>query len=304
MSLPEDINEGEISHVGHHELLHVRYNNSVEVLSGTTAARPAASAVDVGTLYWDTDTELLYRSTGAVWDQLSAGVADHGALTGLGDDDHPQYLTQSEGDSLYHLQGDIAVHAAGADPHTVYRLESADHSHQSTGLQGGTLDHGLALTGLSDNDHPQYLLATAAPTYVYKTADEVVNNSIAFQDDDHLFFTIDANGVYVFEFFLDYFSGSTPDIKVEWVEPDGTFTIRTFYDNSADAAQNINRTETTALWSAGGAGVSTANSIYGVGVIRAGGTGGTFKLQWAQSVANASDTTLRKGSWLKYKKLN
>ena len=29
------------------------------------------------------------------------GVTDHGALTGLGDDDHPQYLRQAEADALY-----------------------------------------------------------------------------------------------------------------------------------------------------------------------------------------------------------
>lgn len=32
-----------------------------------------------------------------------------------------------------------ATHAAAADPHAGYRLESADHSHVSTGLQGGVL---------------------------------------------------------------------------------------------------------------------------------------------------------------------
>jgi hypothetical protein len=37
-------------------------------------------------------------------------------------------------------------------------LESADHAHPSPGAQAGTLDHGTALTGLSDDDHPQYML--------------------------------------------------------------------------------------------------------------------------------------------------
>lgn len=46
------------------------------------------------------------------------GVTDHGQLTGLGDDDHPQYR-----------------------------------------LVADAIDHG-ALGGLSDNDHPQYLLTT------------------------------------------------------------------------------------------------------------------------------------------------
>ena len=43
---------------------------------------------------------------------------------------------------------------------SLYRLESENHTHQSSGLAGGTLDHGAALTGLADDDHTQYLLAT------------------------------------------------------------------------------------------------------------------------------------------------
>ena len=56
------------------------------------------------------------------------GVTDHGALTGLLDDDHPQYLTDARGDAKYALVG------------------------------SGVTDHG-ALTGLADDDHPQYLTA-------------------------------------------------------------------------------------------------------------------------------------------------
>jgi hypothetical protein len=33
----------------------------------------------------------------------------------------------------------LATHAAAADPHTGYRLESADHTHASSGLQGGVV---------------------------------------------------------------------------------------------------------------------------------------------------------------------
>jgi hypothetical protein len=43
------------------------------------------------------------------------------------------------------------------DDHTQYRLESENHSHQTSGLQAGTLDHGTALTGLLDDDHTQYI---------------------------------------------------------------------------------------------------------------------------------------------------
>lgn len=50
------------------------------------------------------------------------------------------------------------------DPHTQYRLESEDHTHQSTGAQAGQLDHGLALTGLTDDDHTQYVLRSILTT--------------------------------------------------------------------------------------------------------------------------------------------
>jgi hypothetical protein len=35
----------------------------------------------------------------------------------------------------------VSDHAGAADPHTGYRLESADHSHATTGLQGGTISY-------------------------------------------------------------------------------------------------------------------------------------------------------------------
>lgn len=56
----------------------------------------------------------------------------------------------------------VTAHEAAADPHTGYRLESADHSHQTTGLQAGKIDHGAALDGLADDDHAAYLLASDA----------------------------------------------------------------------------------------------------------------------------------------------
>lgn len=52
---------------------------------------------------------------------------------------------------------------------TIYRLATANHSHQSAGAQAGKLDHGLALNGLGHDDHPQYIkhsLATAISDFL------------------------------------------------------------------------------------------------------------------------------------------
>jgi hypothetical protein len=65
---------------------------------GLLAARPAASTE--GFLYYATDNETLYRDNGSTWDALDfPGTADHGALSGLSDDDHPQYVKDT-GDTL------------------------------------------------------------------------------------------------------------------------------------------------------------------------------------------------------------
>jgi hypothetical protein len=48
--------------------------------------------------------------------------------------------------------GVVTAHEALSDPHTGYRLESADHTHASTGLQGGTIAHS-ATTGQTATDH-------------------------------------------------------------------------------------------------------------------------------------------------------
>lgn len=63
----------------------------------------------------------------------------------------------------------LVVNVGGTDPEwvapawSVLTAASGDmtHAHESNG-EGGTLDHGLALTGLADDDHTQYLLATGA----------------------------------------------------------------------------------------------------------------------------------------------
>lgn len=56
----------------------------------TSGTRP--NAVD-GKAIYETDTDLFLIYDGSIWQQVSGGgVTDHGALTGLGDDDHTQYL--------------------------------------------------------------------------------------------------------------------------------------------------------------------------------------------------------------------
>ena len=78
---------------------------------------------------------------------------------------------------------ELATHAAAADPHTGYRLESADHSHATTGLQGGTVAH-TALTSVGANDHHNQSHGNGDHTTAF-TDDTTVNAHIADTGDAH-----------------------------------------------------------------------------------------------------------------------
>ena len=55
-----------------------------------------------GWIAWISDEGILAAFDGASWSAVSSsGVTDHGALTGLGDDDHPQYLNAARADARY-----------------------------------------------------------------------------------------------------------------------------------------------------------------------------------------------------------
>jgi len=90
------------------------------------------------------------------------GVTDHGALSGLADDDHPQYLNSPRHSTTGHagLPGVVSDHGAlsglSDDDHQQY-LNSTRHSGLNhSGLPGVVNDHG-GLSGLGDDDHAQYL---------------------------------------------------------------------------------------------------------------------------------------------------
>lgn len=93
------------------------------------------------------------------------GVTDHGLLTGLADDDHPQYAKAAAlNDHLTdtsdaHDAGAISFVPTGNIASTNVQDALAEVAAEAAGAGGGGVtDHG-ALLGLLDNDHPQYALS-------------------------------------------------------------------------------------------------------------------------------------------------
>jgi hypothetical protein len=136
---------------------------------------------------------------------------------------------------------------------------------------------------------------------VPKIADEIVNNSSTFQNDDHLSFAVQANKIYHVELALKAEQVSTSaQFKFQWTLP----ASATVLWNSSPAA-----VPAWYIFDADGiiATVGLGNSFNGIikleGWITVAGTGGTAQLQWAQSTANASDNTLKKGSILRWEEV-
>jgi hypothetical protein len=77
-------------------------------------------------------------------------VLDHGALTGLGDDDHLQYVPTNASRGFTNT-------VSGIDPTQPYHLTTKSYVDTAVGVSGA-IDHGN-LNGLDDDDHPQYSLA-------------------------------------------------------------------------------------------------------------------------------------------------
>lgn len=131
----------------------------------------------------------------------------------------------------------------------------------------------------------------------YKTADEIVNNTAVLQNDDHIVVTVEANATYLYDLFLQYTSGTTPDFKFVWSAPAGAALLwgGAYYDTSG------------ALVQAGGFTLATTGAIGGTGGLVTGRftgvlttvSAGSFQLTWAQNAATASNTTLHAGSYVK-----
>ncbi len=83
----------------------------------------------------------------AIISNPGGGITDHGALSGLGDDDHPQYLTPARGDGRYFTQAQVnaAISAAVA---TASAQDRNRANHSGTQLSSTISDFNFAVQSL------------------------------------------------------------------------------------------------------------------------------------------------------------
>jgi hypothetical protein len=136
---------------------------------------------------------------------------------------------------------------------------------------------------------------------VYKSADEIVNNSTTLQNDNELLFTAVAGQKYLFTVNLIHISVSaSADINVGFTFPTGTMN---WLGVGMDLAATVNPASVRMAGTVGAAsgtalafGTLTTTSGSQITGTYACTTGGTVQLQWAQNTLTASDTTVKAGS--------
>jgi len=143
---------------------------------------------------------------------------------------------------------------------------------------------------------------------VRKTTDEVVNNSDVLQDDDELFFAIDANDVYFVDVYLFVYTiGLATDFKFDVSGPAGaSFKQYKQYSkwDRIDVGTTPASIETTMATNSGGRGGDTDFGLAFHFLVINGANGGNVNLRWAQNAAAVENTIVRANSFILTYKLN
>lgn len=138
---------------------------------------------------------------------------------------------------------------------------------------------------------------------VVKSVDESVNNSAVLQNDDELFFPMDANSIYEFSYYLKTTSPTAA--------PDGQLA----FTGPAGAIASIMSTLITAAGAGGVSGLTLGNAtnfridaaanyglICGRGLVTT-TNAGNLQLQWAQNTPTVENTSVQAGSFIHWRKI-
>jgi hypothetical protein len=162
-------------------------------------------------------------------------------------------------------------------------------------------------------DKPYYYQATAGrfanipfdTFFAKKTADQIINNSIAMTNDTELFVAnLVVNGVYLVKGYIIYSSPTvTPDLNMTFTLPAGgafiNWTTSGLEKTSTTDSGNIRFPNTPVGVTRSAATIAATDMVVPVqGCVVMGSIAGTLQYQWAQVVATAENTVVRANSWL------
>lgn len=145
------------------------------------------------------------------------------------------------------------------------------------------------------------------PYLMQKTTDQVLTQeNTTMQAVTGIAFPLPASGRWAFQALVVYLSGTTPDIKAEFTSPTAEIhAMALSLTSNAAALGYANASGTDAPAIADGAGVTADSNersflITGYVIPTA---AGTLQLQAAQQTSDASNTTIKEGTWMSVNKV-
>lgn len=130
-------------------------------------------------------------------------------------------------------------------------------------------------------------------TRVVKQVDEPVWNSEVMQDDDELYFYMEANHKYIWNMYLFVDSPAAQDIEYAFNYPAAAWGRMGKYDEDLTVALDTDTTIATTG--------NEQRSHVVQGHVQCDATPGNLQLEWAQKVAAAADAKILKGSFIEYR---
>lgn len=135
------------------------------------------------------------------------------------------------------------------------------------------------------------------PAYATKTSDQSIASSTSQTADTALLVALEANATYLVTALIVWTSASTtPGITNGWTVPASTTIV--WGDQAQFAA---NSTASTESWTLSVASALKSFQLFGYVVV--GGTTGNLQFTWAQTISNATATTVKAGSWLRVERV-
>lgn len=139
--------------------------------------------------------------------------------------------------------------------------------------------------------------------WLFKTADETRNNDNTLTADTDLQTPVDANTGYAFWGWVTYVSDASADFAYVISEPDGVMMAILHKGNEGVGSLGVELVDESWSGNSTATGGTTRYIVYFTGYLVTGVAGGTFSFDWSQNLSNANDTTVKKGSWMRVKKL-
>lgn len=155
---------------------------------------------------------------------------------------------------------------------------------------------GELLTAANMNIHVRDNLNSLGHLLASKTADESVASNATPQNDDHLFYTISANEVWLFTWYLIYDAATAADLRIGFSYPSGRMVASAMWRNTGVGqlmfVDSGAASTTCQLGIFDGEGTGIRELLPLQGLFTNGAGGGTMQFQWAQGTSNATATNV------------